>query len=88
MVEIDYRKYDWSEQETDGSVIMDGNPYQMKIFSSCTKCKHYKGYKESAPVCSAFLKGIPPEIWLEKASHKKPYNGDHGIQFEPYGTED
>lgn len=85
---IDYRNYNWLEEEKDGSVIIDANPYQMKLFTLCAiRCKHYNGFDGNAPVCSAFPKGIPPDIWLERVSHKKPYIGDHGIQFVPNKTE-
>jgi hypothetical protein len=32
--------------------------------------------------CDAFPDGIPDEIWTGKNDHKKPYPGDHDIQFE------
>jgi len=36
-----------------------------------------------AKKCLAFPKGIPDAIWTGKNDHKKPYNGDHDIQFKP-----
>jgi len=43
----------------------------------CLKCKHY----EEGRTCKAFEK-IPDEIWEGRNSHRKPYKGDNGIQFE------
>ena len=36
--------------------------------------------------CRAF-KEIPLPIWLGKNNHRKPYNGDNGIQFEAIDEE-
>lgn len=61
---------------------------EFKYWSSpvCGYCKHLD-IDNSEPikggnVCSAFPAGIPDEIWLGKNDHKKPFEGDHGIQFE------
>jgi len=53
----------------------------------CNKCKHYKPGSSNEGkgilgTCKAFPKGIPDDIWIGKNNHKKPYKGDHGIQFE------
>lgn len=74
----DYRTGFWIK---DG--VFDGEPYEMRVMSLCMLCRHYREREGFAPVCAAFPKGIPPEIWLEKVSHQKPYEGDNGIQFEP-----
>lgn len=50
--------------------------------SSCIRCKNLGKFKDGETVCKAFPGGIPPEIWLGKNNHTKPYRGDHGIQFE------
>ena len=35
--------------------------------------------------CLAFPQGIPADILQNKIDHKKPYKGDHGIQFKAKG---
>lgn len=59
---------------------LDGDdPYLMTIISpTCGLCSHYINGR----TCKAFQDGIPPEIWLGKNDHTKPYPGDNGIQFE------
>lgn len=47
----------------------------------CLYCKHLISGTEEK--CDAFPDGIPYEIWKGDNDHKKPYPGDHGIQFEP-----
>jgi len=59
----------------------------------CQVCKHYIGmtamepepYMETEVVntCEAFPSGIPQPILDGENDHKKPYEGDNGIQFEP-----
>jgi hypothetical protein len=31
--------------------------------------------------CDAYPRGIPDAILTSKADHRKPYRGDHGLQF-------
>ena len=44
----------------------------------CFTCKHYHG----GASCDAF-DVIPDEIFGAENDHKKPYEGDGGIQYEP-----
>lgn len=60
--ETDYTTGFWMQ---DG--VFDGDPYQMRILSSCDNCCKYQGFEGFAPVCTAFPKGILPEIWLEES---------------------
>ena len=48
------------------------NMHQDDVVSEDSNEVHY---------CPAFPEGIPEEIWTDKVSHKKPYTGDHEIQF-------
>ena len=52
----------------------------IKLLSSCVLCKHKHLGKNT---CAAFSNGIPPHILSGKFDHFEPYDGDHGIQFEP-----
>lgn len=51
----------------------------------CFSCQHYQGYREHdyKYQCAAFPDGIPGDILMARVSHRKPYRGDQGIQFEP-----
>lgn len=49
-------------------------------FADCITCKHKLSY---GSFCLAFPDGIPDTILSGEIDHKKPYKGDHGIQYEP-----
>lgn len=49
----------------------------------CSVCKHYNPRETRLKICTAFPDGIPEDIWMGRNSHTEPYEGDHGIQFEP-----
>ena len=49
------------------------------LFSQCIRCKNYR----RDGTCKAFPEGIPEEILLNKKDHRKPIEGDNGIQFDP-----
>jgi len=46
--------------------------------NDCLSCKYFIGKNK----CNAFPLGIPEEIIMMEVSHRKPYPGDNGIQFE------
>ena len=54
--------------------------------SSCSQCNFCKNLKKNA-TCRAFINGIPREITKNKFIHKKPYEGDNGIMYEPKSPE-
>ena len=49
------------------------------IASQCMFCKHF----QPDWTCAAFPKGIPETVVMNEADHRKPIDGDHGVQFEP-----
>jgi hypothetical protein len=71
---------------------IDDSEFDEIIYSPvCSLCKHFnwktkikcedmKLLREHK--CDAFPDDIPEEIWRGDNDHKKPYSGDHGIQFE------
>jgi hypothetical protein len=48
------------------------------VIPQCDYCNHYREHQK----CDAYPEGIPEEILLNKVDHRKPYQGDRGIQFE------
>jgi len=59
------------------------------------RCKHFVGVtpddgkgEEQRPICKAFPKGIPDEIAYGNELHLQSFEGDHGIQYEPYDEEE
>ncbi len=49
----------------------------------CPRCVHWR----NNATCDAFTRGIPLAILTNEYDHRKPYAGDHGIQFEPRDDE-
>lgn len=60
--------------------------FKIPVYSDvCAICKHHQPDKgEFGRTCAAFPKAdsIPLEIWTGDNKHKKPFPGDHGIQFD------
>ena len=48
----------------------------------CMTCKHFNFENKVNNVCTAFPDGIPVNILITELDHRKPVNGDHGIQYE------
>lgn len=66
---------------------IDDSDLFRQIFSDvCTHCVHMDHLSpvsgKKIPICKAFPKGIPDEIWQGKNDHTKPHPGDNGIQFK------
>jgi hypothetical protein len=52
----------------------------------CLGCKHLIA---KGPLrCDAFPDSIPNAIITSRADHRKVFDGDHDIQFEPQTSED
>lgn len=61
-------------------VIEEEEEEETTIISQCLDCKHF--IDDTKFTCKAFPDGIPDDLVFNKVSHKKPYEGDKGIQFE------
>lgn len=50
------------------------------IVTACARCvrRHDDGV-----TCDAFPEAIPEQILDGELDHKKPFPGDHGLQFKP-----
>ncbi len=46
--------------------------------SQCMCCRHAR----QGAFCDAFPEQIPDDILMNRADHRLPYPGDHGIRFE------
>lgn len=54
------------------------------MIPQCLNCKHYRGGLQ----CKAFPKKIPYQIFNCKYDHRKSFDGDNGIRYEPQETEE
>lgn len=61
-------------------IIDDTDAFEGIPPEACTYCKHILSI--GSRKCKAFKDKIPDKIWSGENDHKKPYPGDHGIQFE------
>jgi hypothetical protein len=53
----------------------------------CASCKHLRAIPmDQYPTCAAFPDGIPFVIATGQNDHKKPFPGDHGLQYSPKAT--
>lgn len=59
----------------------DGPLYQA-LSPVCGSCKHLRSVV--GRTCTAFLGGIPDEIWSGQNDHTGPVEGDGGVRFEQF----
>jgi hypothetical protein len=51
------------------------------VVTQCCYCRHANKTADP-PTCTAYPSGIPDAILTNRADHRKPQPGDHGIRFE------
>lgn len=50
---------------------------------ACASCAHFRGQAPSGvATCKAFPQRIPAEVMSGRHTHRKPINGDHGVQWQ------
>lgn len=57
---------------------LDGTPSDAHTSATCRHCQHLNC---GTHTCAAFPEGIPDELWWAYRGHRKPFPGDHGLQF-------
>jgi len=55
------------------------------IVPQCFYCKHFHKSKRGVFACKAYPDGIPDDILFNEVDHRKPVEGDRGIQFQSVG---
>jgi hypothetical protein len=52
--------------------------------SQCNACRHLrpKANLDDPFTCTAFTDAIPDTVYGNELDHRKPVEGDHGIQFQ------
>jgi hypothetical protein len=53
------------------------------VMPICMGCKHIAKDDQWGYRCAAFPAGIPRDILESVADHRRPYEGDQGVQFDP-----
>jgi len=50
--------------------------------SQCLSCRHFV-WEGREKICTAFTDRIPEDLYGNMYDHRYPYDGDHGIRWEP-----
>jgi hypothetical protein len=57
--------------------------------AQCLACARWRSPLDTdlvAQTCDAYPSGIPDQIWLNRADHRKPFEGDGGLRWKSDGT--
>ena len=59
------------------------------IATLCVWCTRFHRHRRDQNTCEDFPEGIPSAVLLMEHDYRRPYPGDHGLQFAAKpGTED
>lgn len=68
--------------DDEGGIVFDDEVQTLPAISpQCVTCANLldAGAKRQ---CKAYPNGIPDEVWTGLINHRRPYQGDNGIQYE------
>jgi hypothetical protein len=57
-----------------------------RMTPQCAYCAHYRspiGSGGESQTCAAFPDGIPDDMWSNRFDHRRPFDGDGGVLWEP-----
>ena len=57
----------------------------LRPLPQCLTCSRFESPLDmpaTGQTCAAFPDGIPDTIWWNRADHRQPFDGDHGLRWE------